>query len=422
MRRFTLYSLTLAVLVIVVFNIHSWLVLSKTKAALEAELSNRLEGLALTIATQLKGRENYEEILPILTETMNPAELLNIFLVDESLRFIVNARAPESKGETSPMLELDETEILSAFSGIITTTRLYAAGPYYLKTVYAPVYNTEGIVSAVLGVEADARFFRTISNYSRSLFFINLLSLLALSAIVFAGVSLSRRALKIEKAAAQTSTFALLGEMAAALAHDLRNPLATILAAAERLQIRYDAQNDQTFDCIKEEICRLNRALSNYLNIGAGKTTEMEEVDITKMVSDILDALETEIRQNDIQVKNDLQKLPKIRGSPIQLRQVFINILLNAIQAQPNGGLIRISSRTETGSKPHWLIIQITDHGPGIPRSHFNRVFEPFFTTKEKGSGLGLFIVKRLVQMHRGKVKIMSDEKKGTTVEVKLPL
>ncbi|MEO0049993.1 MAG: HAMP domain-containing sensor histidine kinase [candidate division WOR-3 bacterium] len=422
MSRFTVYSIVLAVLVIVIFNIHSWLVISKTKAALEAEMGNRLEGLALTIATQLTGREDYQDILPIFTETISQAELLNIFLVDESLRFIVNARAPESKGETSPMLELDESEILSAFSGLITPTRLYAAGPYYLKTVYAPVYNREGIVSAVLGVEADARFFKTIANYSRSLFFINLLSLLALSAIVFAGVSLSRRALRMEKISAQTATFALLGEMAAALAHDLRNPLATILAATERIQIRYDAQNDQTFDCIKEELSRLNRTLANYLNIGTGKAEEMEEVDITEMFDTILDTLKTEIRQNDIQVENHLRELPKIKGSPIQLRQVFINILLNAIQAQPNGGLIRISAQTEPGSKPRWLTIQITDHGPGIPHRHLNRVFEPFFTTKDKGSGLGLFIVKRLVEMHQGKVKIISDEQKGTTVEVKLPV
>jgi len=353
---------------------------------------------------------------------MNQAELLNIFLVDESLRFIVNPRAPETKGKTSPMLELDELEIFSAFSGILSSTRLYAAGPFYLKTAYTPVYDREGNVNAVLGVEADARFFRSIANYSRSLLFINLLSLFAIAAIVFAGASLSGRTLKLEHAAAQTGTFALLGEMAAALAHDLRNPLATILAATERLQIRYDAQNDQTFDCIKDEIERLNRTLTNYLGIGAGKTGEMEEFDLTRLIGDIIETLNTEIKHNNIQVENQLRNLPLIKGSSLQLRQVFMNVLLNAIQAQPTGGLIRISGKTEPESKPQWLIIQITDHGMGIPRKNLKLVFEPFYTTKEKGSGLGLFVVKRLVEMHQGKVTIASDEKKGTTLEVKLPL
>lgn len=422
MRRITFYSVVLAVLVIVVFNIHGWLVLAKTRAALEEELSNRLEDLSVTIATQLKGRAKDQEILPVLLAMMSQSRLLNIFLVDESLRFVINARAPAVKGETSPLLELDEPEILSALSGIPTCTRLYVAGPAYLKTAYAPVYNEEGLVDAVLGVEVDARFFQTISDYRRSLLMINVLSLVAIAVIVFTIVSLSRRALKLERMAAQTSTFALMGEMSAALAHDLRNPLATILAATERLQIRYQAQNDQTFSYIKEEIERLNRTLNNYLSIRGGKATEMERVDLTQVLGEVIEALGSEISHHAIRVENQLTELPPINGSRIELHQVFMNIVLNAIQAQPEGGLIRITGRAEPPGKPGWVIIQIADHSPGISQSNLRRVFEPFWTTKEKGSGLGLFVVKRMVEMHQGKVRIVSDEKKGTTVEVKLPV
>ncbi|MGQ9707968.1 MAG: two-component system sensor histidine kinase NtrB [bacterium] len=431
MQRITFYSIILAVLVVIVFNIHGWLVLSKTRATLEKELDNRLENLSVAIATQLKGRAKNQEVLPIVLEMMGQSELLNIFLVDESLRFIINGREPSARGKTSVLLELDEPEIISAFSGIPTCSRLYAAGPSYLKTAYAPVYNDEAIADAVLGVEVDARFFQTFTNFRRSLFLINLLSLVAIAVIVSTIVSLSRQALRLERMAARTSTFALLGEMAASLAHDLRNPLATILAATERLQIRYDAGDDRTFSYIKEEIERLNLTLTNYLNIKGGKATEMERVDITQLICEVIEALATEISQNGIRIENRLfpnlkgcpaSGLPEVNGSRLQLYQAFLNIVLNAIQAQPRGGLIRISGRTEPAGRPRWVVIEIADHGPGISRSNLGRVFEPFFTTKEKGSGLGLFVVKRVVEMHQGKVRIVSDGKNGTTVEVKLPL
>jgi signal transduction histidine kinase len=422
MRRITIYSVILAVLVLVVFNVHSWLVLTNTSSALEAELGTRLENLAVILASQLKDLSKTEVITPVLMETINSVDLLNIFLIDESLRFIVNIREPQSAGQPFPFFALDESEIQSAFNGIPAQTHLYTAGSAHLKSAYAPVYDRNGIIRAVLGVEADARFFHALTTYQRTLLFINGLSLLAIIAIVVAGIALNRYAVKLEQNTARTATFALLGEMSASLAHDLRNPLATILAATENIRLRYNLNEDRTFDYIKEQIERMNWIITNYLSIGTSKSGPPEPVDIVKLFDEALTSLSTEIRKHNITVETILQGLPPITGSPPQLRQLFINLLLNAIQAQPDGGSIRISGEIQQSGRQKSVVVKITDQGPGIPEKLRRRVFEPFFTTKEKGSGLGLFIARRIVELHNGKIAIAGKSGKGTTIEVKLPV
>lgn len=417
-QRFTVYAVVLALLAVLLFNIHSWLVLSQTRNVLEAELTDRLESLAKLLAIQL----SQGETVPGLNKMAAEAGLFNIFLVNENLEFIANVREPEKVGKTEPLLELDAADIFAAFSGVATSSPLYAAGPYYLKTVYVPVYERSGQVRAVLGVEADARFFKTINAHRNRLLIINGLSLVLLVVLVFTAVGIARRALHLEQTAARAGTFALLGEMAGALAHEIRNPLSTILAATERLQIRYDAGNDQTFTYIKEEVARLNRSLTNYLNLGSGKPADMAPTDLSGLVGEVLESLAPEFNRNEIRVENSLPELPPVPASKPQLRQVLMNVLLNAVQAQTQGGLIRITGVVEEKGSRRWVIIRITDHGPGIPREELKRVFEPFFTTKEKGSGLGLFVVRRVMEMHHGDVKITSAPETGTTVELRLPV
>ncbi|MEO0026464.1 MAG: HAMP domain-containing sensor histidine kinase [candidate division WOR-3 bacterium] len=422
MRRLTIYSITFAVLVLIVFNVQSWLVLTQTRKALEEELETRLENIASILALRLKGWENSREIIPVLTETMNSSNLLNISMIDESLRFFINLRDPQVVGQHSPLIELDAPEIQSAFAGMPASTRLYTAGSVYLKSAYAPVYDHNGIPRAVLGVEADARFFRTIFTYHRTLLFINALSLLAMLAIVITGITLNRYALKLQENVARTATFALLGEMSASLAHDLRNPLATILAATDNLRIRYNLADDKTFGYIQEQIVRLNEIINNYLSMGITQPGSTEPVNIRELIQETVSMLSPEIHKCKISIEIILSELPPIKGVPQQLRRLFINLLLNAIQAQPQGGTIRISGEAKQTGRHKWIVIKIVDQGPGVPAKYRRKVFEPFFTTKEKGSGLGLFIAKKIVELHNGQISIFGKTGTGTTVEVKLPV
>lgn len=421
MRRLTIYSITFAALVLIVFNVQSWLVLTQTRKALEEELEARLENIASILAFRLKGWENSREIIPVLTEAMNSSNLLNISIIDESLRFFINLRDPEVVGQHSPLIELDAPEIQSAFAGMPACTRLYTASSAYLKSAYAPVYDHNGIPRAVLGVAADARFFRKIFTYQRTLLFINALSLLAILAIVITGITLNRYALKLQDNVTRTATLALLGEMSASLAHDLRNPLATILAATDNIRIRYNLTDDKTFSYIQEQIVRLNEAINNYLSIGISQPGPTEPVYIKELIQETVGMLSPEIHKCKISTEIILGELPPIKGAPQQLRRLFINLLLNAIQAQPQGGIIRISGEVKHTGKHKWIVIKIADQGPGIPAKYRRKVFEPFFTTKEKGSGLGLFIARKIVELHNGQISILSKAGTGTTVEVKFP-
>jgi len=436
-RRFTFWAVALAVLVIVVFNVQGWLVLARTSRVLEKELGDRLQAVATTLATVLSGRYDTPGTAKLLSEVLRSNNLFNLFIVDENLAYVTSARNPERAGQADPALDADAAEILAAFSGVATQTRLYAAGRYYLKSAFAPLADSSGAVTAVLGVEADARFFSVLTGFRNSLLLINALSLVAIAAVVLVSASLARRALSLEQAAGRAGTMALLGQMSAAMAHDIKNPLGIIRAAAERLKKRYDPriardtlnsksqipnlEADPTFDYIPEEVDRLDRIVSSYLSLGATRPGEPESLNLAEVIAGVLKDMEHETGRHGIAVEVKFEDLPPVQASRVELRQVFLNLVLNAIQAQPQGGAITVAGRTEHRSGRDWFVVTVSDKGPGIKPEDLRHAFEPFHTTKEKGSGLGLFSVKRIVEAHKGRVAIDSAPGSGTTVEVKLP-
>jgi len=422
MRRLTFAAVGLAVLIIILFNVQAWLVLQRTSRLLEDELGDRLQAVATTLAASLAGDPGVPASLRLLESARRQNGLFNVFAVDESLRYVANARDSASVGRGDAALDLDAAEVLAAFSGLATQSRLYAAGGYFLKTAYAPVEDSSGTVTAVVGAEADARFFAALAGFRRWLFVINALSLVAVVAVVAVSVSLARHALRLEQAAGRANTMALLGQMSAALAHDIRNPLGIIRAAAERLKRKYGQAGDPTFDYIPDEVERLNRILSSYLSLGARTPAEVEQVDVEELVAGVVTDLAHETKRSNVAVESGLGGLPLVAASRVGLRQVFLNLLLNAVQAQPNGGAVRVAGRVERGSGRDWLIVTVADSGPGIAPEHRGRLFEPFFTTKEKGSGLGLFSVRRTIEAHGGRVSVDCRPGAGTTVEMRLPV
>lgn len=436
MKRFTVWSVALVILVVAVFNVYGWLVLRRTSQVLTQELNDRLQGLATTLATVLQDKFSAGPLSTtdvaqedhLIADVMVRNGLFNLVVVNEDLAYLANARQPDQVGQTDPGLDLDAAEILSAFSGITTQSPIYAAGSYYLTTAYAPLVGAQGIVTAVLGVEADARFFALLAGFRNSLLLINGLSLIAIVAIALVSMSLARQALRFEQAAARTNTLALMGQMAGAVAHEIKNPLGIIRGAAERLQRRYDSgSKDEEFTYITEEVDRLNRVITNYLSLGTagGKGLKpghpAELANLQEMISDVVASLAHAAQRQGIKMEMALDHLPPVSGNPVELRQVFLNLVLNAVQAQPHGGQIRVSGRPEQKGSRAWAVIEVADQGPGIPAEDHKRLFEPFFTTKEKGSGLGLFVVRRTVEAHQGTVSVRTQPGAGTTIAIRLP-
>jgi signal transduction histidine kinase len=421
MRRFTFWAVALAVLAIVVFNVQGWLILVRTSRAFEDELGDRLQAVGLTIAAATRWPDPAAG--PLFKSTLRANSLYNVFAVDEDLVYLANARDSSLVGSADPALELDADAVLAAFSGVPTRSRLYDAGGFYLKTAYVPLADSLGLVAAVLGVEADARFFAVLKGFRNSLLLINVLSLLAITIVVFVSASLARHALNLERAAARSSTLALLGQLSAAVAHDIRNPLGIIRASAERLKKKHGGDSpDPAFDYITEEVDRLDALVGNYLNLGRGRPAEPEKLNPAELVRAVVADLDSELRRAGVAVELSLDGLPCVIAGRIELRQAFLNIVLNAIQAQPDGGSLRVAGAVERRGRRDWLILRFADTGPGVPPNRRGRLFEPFFTTREKGSGLGLFSVRRAVESYGGRVGVANPPGKGLTVEVLLPL
>jgi len=241
-----------------------------------------------------------------------------------------------------------------------------------------------------------------------------------------AGIILERRQEEqrsLEGQLHQSERLAALGEMTAGVAHEVRNPLGIISSTAELLRerlARYEPSN-RLAQIIVDESNRLNEKVTEFLDFARPRTPNLRPCDLEAVLNRNLELLQPEIDRLGIIVTRDFQ----LDGRPLVvdqdlLHQAFLNILLNAIQAMPLGGHLTVS--TLLGPQPgQGGEIRIQDDGEGIDPDTLKKILNPFFTTKEKGSGLGLPIVKSIIEAHQGKMTISSTPGTGTTVTIAIP-
>jgi signal transduction histidine kinase len=234
---------------------------------------------------------------------------------------------------------------------------------------------------------------------------------------------------RIEQILFDSEKLAATGRLAASIAHEINNPLEAIKNSLYLLtnKIPADDPNYKFLQIATKETDRVSRILRQML--GFYRPPKMEPTDINRLIEDSQALIEKHLRQNKVRVENDLEAdLPAVIASADQIRQVLLNLLLNAQQAMPDGGTIAVSTRASHGGDPEFLMsdsvhIQIRDTGKGIPEEYLPRIFEPFFSTKdEKGTGLGLWVSQGIVQAHGGSIKLRSREGRGTTFSVALPI
>jgi PAS domain S-box-containing protein len=232
---------------------------------------------------------------------------------------------------------------------------------------------------------------------------------------------------KLEEQLIQSERLAIIGEVAAGIAHEINNPLAIVVGNIDEL-LRSRSNSDSEYEdlhSIKENALRAATFLQDMLTFA--KPTRSHPIPMPISVEDLLEdclfLLKQDIKKNFVQVKKDLfPKTLQIWGDTQQIQQVFINLIMNSIQAMPKGGLITVKGYSHiSGTKP-MVHIEIADTGEGIPVENLEKVFDPFFTArKPKGFGLGLSISRRIIEKHNGTIKVGSDVKKGTLVTVELP-
>lgn len=226
---------------------------------------------------------------------------------------------------------------------------------------------------------------------------------------------------RMEEEFLHTEKLALIGQLASGLAHEIGTPLGVIAGTAEFLMMETtDPQNRKELETIVSQTERISALIRQLLTFARPQSGDQEVVDVHQVLERSLRLLEYRFGKEHIQVIKSFQSnLPPLLGVSHQLEQVFLNILVNAWHAMPQGGTLTIS----TTEQDQMLVIQFRDTGQGIAPEHLSRIFEPFFTTKGagKGTGLGLSVCQQLVRQHNGTIEVESKLGKGSLFTVKLP-
>jgi signal transduction histidine kinase len=239
--------------------------------------------------------------------------------------------------------------------------------------------------------------------------------------------SLRRNVAQLERTQAQlvqSEKLASIGEMSAAVAHGLRNPLASLRAAAQLVRRHPDSPAaGETLEAIIEEVDRLDRRISHLLSFSRPAPFNPMPEKVDRLVEGLLPAFAEPLREHGVELRLDIARdLPDIRVDPMQMEQALLELVANALDAMPEGGTLRLAAHTGDGPSPSpEVLVEVSDTGGGIPEQVLPSVCEPFFTTREEGTGLGLAIAKRYVEQNGGRLEILSAPGTGTTVRVRLP-
>jgi signal transduction histidine kinase len=226
----------------------------------------------------------------------------------------------------------------------------------------------------------------------------------------------------------QAAKLASVGELAASIAHELNNPLATVRLRLESVLARTppDDPRRRALEIVEQETKRMAELVANLLQFSRRGNGHVSTVNVCEELRKAVELVYHHLRKRLITVLWELAaQMPSIYADRQKLRQVFLNILTNAADAMPEGGTLTVRTAPSTlGESKPAVRIDFTDTGHGITIENLNRIMEPFFTTKEegKGTGLGLAICRRVVQEHHGTLDIRSEVGKGTTVQMVLPV
>ncbi len=212
---------------------------------------------------------------------------------------------------------------------------------------------------------------------------------------------------------------AALGELASSLAHEIKNPLTSIIGFAQLIPQRSEDREfiEKMGRIVGRESERLNSLVENLLSFGRPQVGSRMEVKLFNLIDDITVLTRKKLEKQDIELEIDLDENLTVYGDPVKLKQIFLNLVLNAIDAMEDGGQLRISGEMIDGLSR----VSVRDTGAGMEEEEVNRIFNPFFTTKDEGTGLGLAITHRIIEEHEGEIQVNSVPGEGTEMLVKLP-
>ena len=426
-------------LLIIIVNLALWIFYDRTEQKFDQQLNRRLSSIAQLgasgftpelVGAMLKGELwAYDAALDMMDDIKASDSLSEVFVLYPDRKYLATTSLYIGVDSLYYLGALNAETIDSAFSmggsGFFTgpvsrpaVTAGYKVGALLLKSAYVPLVDTTGIVRAVLGVEADVDYTDDLNELRGSLYLASGISVgigLLLGTIFF---FLQRRMEASEKSLILNQSQANLGRMVAVVSHEIKNPLMIIRASAER--IRTKTGSDEA-EYIIDETDRLNRIVTGYLDFASGRyALKPEKLAPSELISQISGKFAPRLAQNGVKLKAGSNLAGGyIEADPAAIRQVLINLVLNAAEAvtDRNGGTVEIGLESDHKN----VRITVSDNGEGIDRKTMREMFEPFYTTKTTGSGLGLYLSKKLAEQMHGTIEIASKKGSGTTVTLTFP-
>lgn len=432
-RRLFLVGL-FALLVIIGVNLVWWRYYQRTEIMLQRQLDRRLISVALAASASVSPDDltlltsddltSYLRVWNGFRQIQQADSLAELFLLDDRYRYLVTTL--EEADSSYFLLPVNRPWLDSLFfhSDIgPLASPAYRTGNLLLKSAFAPVVDSEGTVLAVVGVEASVDYFDSLGALRRTIWYATLISLAVGLVLGTLLVMVQRRINQTEQQLFLNQSHAFLGRMVAVVAHEIRNPLMIIRGSAERL---HKKTTQPEAGSIVEETDRLDQLLTGYLQFAkaegplhSGETPE--EFDLGELLDGVRQFVEQRIAPEPFGwTTTPLTGPIALFGYRRSLRQVLVNVTVNGAEAcqaagKPADLIVEVHERGEMVS------IAIHDRGPGLSRAEMAKLGSPFFTTKISGSGLGLYISRKIVAAMNGHIEIEGEPGTGTTVTITIP-
>jgi two-component system sensor histidine kinase HydH len=279
----------------------------------------------------------------------------------------------------------------------------------------APLFLKEKLLGFILLGKKRSEKDYTVEELELLEAFSNQTALAISRALIYREMSLK------DKQIMQAEKMAAIGELAAGIAHEIRNPLGIISGSAETVRKHEDRKiREEMTNYILEESKRINRLISTFLDFARPKEPKLESCDLREILEKTLLLLSPQANTLGVEIQKEIpQKFLQVSIDPDQMRQAFTNLGVNALEAMPQGGVLKVTVLEDAKDK---IVVRFGDTGKGIPHEAQAKVFDPFFTTKEGGTGLGLSIVHRIIAQHGGDISVEGEEGRGSIFTIALPL
>ncbi|MCK5399167.1 HAMP domain-containing histidine kinase, partial [bacterium] len=368
-------------------------------------------------------------------------------------RVILDLSEMFRNGEEFLMMDINDKQFLALKNGQIKKSSLYKnMQNIYSENVYIPIIGKNGDFRGVLVLYASVKYFTSIMNFQRKLISFFLAMIIILIFVVYwLASTISNPVIRLSKVVDRIGMGEMdihvpyktradevghlaeniqammtkienrdmyMRQMSAGIAHEIRNPLTSIKGNLMLIKRRVD-NDDDTMEMLEDnlrEVNALENLVNDFMNYAKSIKIELKTGELSDIISRAVGETMPFMQQKEIVLSQDISTCV-LAADQDHLKRAFVNIIKNSIDAVPIGGEIRISSTLKDGR----VRVSFKDSGEGIPKDDLAQIFEPFVTSRSTGTGLGLTIVKEIIEKHKGNIKIASAEGKGTEVTVSLP-